>query len=853
MTDLRYALRWLLKHPGFSGIVVMTLALGIAANTAVFAITDALFLRPLPVRHAGRLALVDAVDAAGGGATFSANDLAAMQREARGFESLAGHARGGSIFRDSRASGSGASSSGGTGAGGGVNGGERWIIADYVAGPYFETLGVSPARGRLLSAADDRLLDPTPIVLSDTFWRQHFARDETVLGRVVSIDGAACVIVGVTPPEFFGLMAGTSPEVWAPHSLVERAYGRTTADGQKRATESRSLHVFGTLVPDAAGSLAASREAARISLQRIWQQGDKELAARKPVVGPLTAWQTWFAERYRMSLRILIGLVAVILLVACVNVVSLVMTRASGRQKEIAIRVALGVGRARLMRQLLAEYLLLAGAALLIALPLGGWIAAWLVSLGSQPYLPLILRVDPDPRVLLFSTGMTLGVGLAVGIWPALRAMRIDPNAALRATAATAGSARLRRLSGAWALLPVQIALGVVLLVAASLFVQTLAHLRSGVDAIDPRHLIFASVSMEAAGADATREHRIVEQVPDRLAALPGIDHAALAWLRPLVDSMSGSISVDTASAAQTARTDLKATFDYVSPHYFDTIGMTLRRGRDFSSADGQPSTTAAVASAASAANDASAPLVAIVNERLVEQVFGRRDADPLGRILRVGRQARLAQIVGVVSDSHLDDLRQPVQPTVYLPIATRTLGGFELAIRTRMPAGVAIEQIRQALHDIDPDLPLVRAWTFEQEVSNALSKERMIAAVASSFGALALLLVAIGVFGALSYAVARRSRELAIRVALGASPLTLRTMVLRESLTVAGTGLTAGLPLAWLTAHTLQSLLHGVHPLDPTTLIAVAIIVIAVTSLAAYLPAHRAARTDPIAALRAE
>lgn len=851
MTDLRYALRWLLKHPGFSAIVVMTLALGIAANTAVFAITDALFLRPLPVRHAGRLALVDAVDAMGGGATFSANDLAAMQREARGFESLAGHTRGGSIFRDSRASGSGASSSSsGTGAGGGVDGAERWIIADYVAGPYFETLGVSPARGRLLSAADDRLAEPAPIVLSDTFWRQHFGRDEAVLGRLVSINGAACVIVGVAPPEFFGLMAGTSPEVWAPHSLVARAYGRINSEGQKRASESRSLHVFGTLVPDAAGSLAASREAARISLQRIWQQGDKELAARKPIVGPLTAWQTWFAERYRMSLRILIGLVAVILLVACVNVVSLVMTRAAGRQKEIAIRVALGVGRARLMRQMLAEYLLLAGAALLIALPLGGWIAAWLVSLGSQPYLPLILRVDPDPRLLLFATLMTLGVGLAVGIWPALRAMRIDPNAALHATAATAGSARLRRLSGAWALLPVQIALGVVLLVAASLFVQTLAHLRSGVEAVDPRHLIFASVSMEAAGDDTAREHRIVEQVPDRLAALPGIDHAALAWLRPLVDSMSGSIRVDSTSAAQSARTDLKATFDYVSPHYFDTIGMPLRRGRDFTSADGQPSATRGTTSVA---NAAVAPLVVIVNERLVEQAFGRRDADPLGRTMRVGRQARLAQIVGVVSDSHLDDLRQPVQPTVYLPIAGRTLGGFELAVRTSLPPGIAIAQIRQALHDIDPDLPLVRAWTFEQEISNALSKERMIAAVASSFGALALLLVAIGIFGALSYAVARRSRELAIRVALGASPRTLRRMVLRESLTIAGAGLTTGLPLAWLTARTLESLLHGVRPLDPITLIPVVIAVIAVTTLAAYLPAHRAARTDPIAALRAE
>jgi predicted lysophospholipase L1 biosynthesis ABC-type transport system permease subunit len=241
------------------------------------------------------------------------------------------------------------------------------------------------------------------------------------------------------------------------------------------------------------------------------------------------------------------------------------------------------------------------------------------------------------------------------------------------------------------------------------------------------------------------------------------------------------------------------------------------------------------------------------VNERLVEQLFGRRDADVLGRTIRVGRQARLAQIVGVVGDSHLYDLRQPVQPTIYLPLASRTLGGFELAVRTRLPAGAAIAQIRQALHDIDPDLPLVRAWTFEQEISNALSKERMIAAIASSFGALALLLVAIGVFGALSYAVARRSRELAIRVALGASPLNLRAMVLRESLAVAGTGLAAGLPLAWLTARTLQNLLHGVTPLDPLTLIAVATVVIAVTTLAAYLPARRAAHTDPIAALRAE
>jgi putative ABC transport system permease protein len=840
MTDLRYAVRWLFKHPGFSAIVVMTLALGIGANTAVFSITDALFLRPLPVRHADRLVLIDAVGAEGR-TTFSANDLLAMQRDARGFESLAAHGRGGTIFRDSVDKG----------------GADQWIVTDFVAGPYFETLGVSPARGRLLVPADDRAGDPVPIVLSDTFWRQHFHRDESVIGRVASINGAACMIVGIAPPEFFGVMVGTSPEVWAPHSLVARTYRTAEADRLKRANESRWMHAFGALAPDASGApgapgapgasgtasasgaagasggLSASREAARLSLRQIWQQGDTELAARTPLVGSLDAWQNFFAERYRASLQILFGLVSVILLVACVNVVSLVMTRAAGRQKEVAIRVALGIGRARLVRQLLTEYLLLAAAAMIVALPIGAWLAGWLVSLGSQPYLPLIVNVDPNRRVLLFAALVTLAVGTAVGIWPALRAARLDPNAALHATAATAGSARLRRLSGAWALLPVQIALGVVLLVAASLLVRSLAHLRGGLDEIDPQHLIFASISTEAAGYDAARDRQFAEQLPQRLAELPGIDHAALTSERPLVDSSSGPIAVDGGSAP--ARTDQKAFFDYVSPHYFDTLGVALLRGRDFTHADRQD-----------------APLVAIVNERLTQQLFGGSDA--LGRTIRVGAPARPAQIVGIVRDNHLDDLRKSVQPTVFLPLASRrAFGGFEVAVRTRLPAGVAIEQMRQALRTMDPRLPLVRGWTFEQEISNALSKERMIAFVASGFGALALLLVAIGVFGALSYAVARRSRELGVRVALGASPSRLRGMVVRESLAVAGLGLAAGLPLAWITARTLQSSLHGVQPLDPLTMTGVALVVLGSTSLAAWLPARRAARVDPITALRAE
>jgi putative ABC transport system permease protein len=897
MSDLRYALRWLVKHPGFSIIVILTLALGIGANTAVFSITDALFLRPLPVRHADRLVLVEAIGSEGR-TSFSARDLEGMQADARGFERLAGHGRGGTIFRDGigLAEGAGAAGAAGGGGGGGLAAtADRWIITDFVAGPYFETLGVSAARGRLLTTADAHV-EPAPIVLSDTFWRQQFNRDERVIGRLVSINGAACQIVGIGPQEFFGLMVGTSPEVWAPVMLSARTYGGggsgTAADALKRALDTRWLHVFGTLASNAsapgagapatsitssarsasapepsvsaparslsASERSASLEAARLSLQQIWQLGDAELSARKPLLGS-TAWTGWFAQRYRTSLQILFGLVAIILLVACVNVISLVMTRAAARQKEIAIRVALGVGRARLMRQLLMEYLLLAIAAMIVALPLGSWLATWLVSLGSQPYLPLILHVDPDYRVMLFASAITLGVGLAVGLWPAVRAARTDPNLALRATAATVGSARWRRLSGAWALLPVQIALGVVLLVAASLFVRTLVNLRGGMADIDPHHLIFASISMDAAGYDAARQHHIADQVPQCLAMLPGIQHAALTWLRPLVDSAPGPVTVDGGASANTppasagapapatataapapmqAQAQAQANFAYVSPRYFDTIGMTLRSGRDFSTAD-----------------RADTPLVAIVNERLAQQLFGRANADILGRTITVGSQPRRATIIGIVSNSRVEELREAdAKPTVFLPLASRRApGGFELAVRTNQPTGAALDQIRRELRAIDPRLPMVRAWTFDQEISNALSKERMIAAVATLFGAIALLLVAVGVFGALSYAVARRSRELGIRVALGATPRSLRRMVLSESLTVAAIGLTAGLPLAWTAARALQALLHGVKPFDPLTMIAAALVIVAATTLAAYLPARRAARVDPLAALRAE
>jgi predicted permease len=829
--DLRYALRVMGKNPGFTAIAVLSLALGIGGATAVFSVLDAAVLRPMAVREPDRMVIVRAMLRGERFVLFNPYFEELRRRQTVLDDMFA--------IQDSgywKATFEGATA-------------PKYVRGSKVSGNYFSTLGLSPALGRLLTEADDQILG-TPessgcaAVLSHAAWSREFQQGRGVLGRGVRIGETDCSIVGVAPAGFQSVQPGFSPDLWAPiRTLTGRAL-----------LENRRLAFFSGIMGRLRDGVTITQ--AETQLTTLYQQ---IMAAEPPSTGGRDERPRIPAEfairllpgghglddvsnSYGRPLGLVLAVVAVVLLIAAVNVANLLLARGAVRASELATRVALGAGRGRLVRQLATEGALLAALGGALGVALAVLCTPALAALVSLSYLPIALETAPDRRVLLVALAATMLTALLAGALPALRLTGVSLQAAIAGAGRTTGSRSGQRL--ARMLVGSQLALSLLLVSGAALLLRTVVQLASVDPGFEPEQVVLLSVQHEQGrenhgevdeAAERARLAALYASLENELSSLPGVRSASLSWLGLFGGSDLWLRVIDTENPEE--RRD--AHVDYVSSRYFDTVGMRLLRGRGFTPEDRE-----------------GAPRVAIVNETLARQRFG--DGDALGRRLALdyrGEQDRPFTIVGIVGDSKYNDLRESkVEPMMWTPLAQATFQMKSVALRIQPGTEAAVvREAQRVLTAADGEIMVRQVTTLSAQVAQTTARERLLFGLASGFGGLALLLAAVGLYGTLAHAVARRTREIGVRLALGAQRRTVLRMVVTDALRLALWGLLAGVPLALAAGYALRSFLFGVEPHDMIALSGAAMVLTFVAILAAYVPARKASRVNPIEALRYE
>jgi predicted permease len=822
--DARYGLRTLVKSPAFTVVAVLTLALGIGANTAIFTVFDAMMLRMLPVQQPEKLLIV-------------------AQMNQRGYDSYSYP-----VFRglsDRQQSLSGMFASAGQHqiyqaalAGEGGTQPLHPLNVSVVSGEYFGVLGVQAAAGRVFTREDDRTPGGHPVaVISHGFWERQFGRSRQAIGAQLQLRETMFTIIGVTPRGFFGEAVGESPDVWAPMmmqpQLSPQNFLADTA-GSFRASDIRWLKAFGRLKPGVAPRQAEAEMT--VIVQQVWSEilagkpSGREKAADfrielQPGARGWLGWQRVFSK----TLWVLMGLVSLVLLLACCNIANLLLSRATSRQREIAVRLAMGCGRARLMRQLLTESVLLALVGGAMGLYFAWFGSELLVKLISDPSEPFLLELNLDPRVLGFTLAVSLLTGILFGLLPALRARRLSLDAALR-PARGAGQGR-KEQRATRALVAGQVALSLFLLIMAGLLVRSVQNLR-GFDPGFDRHNVLLIDVQENWMAKASPE--IYRPLEESLRQIPGVRSASFSMI-PLMQEGALSERVTAPGFQNQQGGHVNTRINYVSPSYFETVGMRLLLGRGLGWQDGQEA----------------AP-VAVINEKLAGELFAGEN--PLGRRISRGEHfdaERAFEVVGMVGDAKYHNLREEDRGMIYFPL---TQGGptfLSVELRTEGDPLAAGQAAREALgeHKV-----LVREIkTLEEQTDRTLSQERMLASLGGFFGLLALTLASVGLYGVLSTAVARRTNEIGLRLALGARRGDVLGLWLREAGILVVAGIALGLPAALGATRWIESYLFGLTPADPLTMAAAVVILTGVAALAAYVPARRAANLDPMEALRYE
>jgi predicted permease len=807
--DLRYALRALARAPGFTAAAVVTLALGIGANTAIFTALDRLILRPLPVEHPDELVLV--VTERGPGQRNYNLSYAAFS-DLRDF---------GSAFAGVLAH-SGAPVTFTTGARA-----ER-IEGGAVSAGFFAALQLPLALGRDFTADEDRPGAPSDVVvLSHGFWRRRFNADSGVVGRPIDLNGRPFTVVGVAAHGFGGLIRGMEEQVWIPVTLAGRTIG---PDFATRRTLSW-LNVVARLAP---GVTPEQAMAATAALDRGLVEQRLRDSTEHTRLLPAAHGLTWAVSEYKEPLTVLMGAVALVLLIACANVASLVLARANARRREIAIRVSLGAGPRRLFRQLLTESAVLAAAGGVAGLVLAGWIGDAMPTLRTGWGEPIAGASGLDGRVIGFAALATTLTVVVFGLIPALQVVRSDVVSGLKESGAARPQGR--RLGLRDSLVIAQVALSVVLLTGAALFLRTLVGLQRVDPGFDARGVVLAGFDLEPRGYDVARRREFYGRLEQRLAALRGVAGASFAaTVTPNPGGWNwGGLRVEGYSPAP----DEVVGFDVnrVGPRYFETLRVAVLRGRPFDERD-LPG----------------APAVIIVNQAIERRYF--RGENPVGRRIWLGTDstAQSFEVIGVVADGKYRGLRESNELMAYVPGLVSAPWSATIIVRGGGAPGRVIEQLRQEIHALDAQLPLLNARTMDDHLASALSRERLLAALATALGVLALILAAVGLFGLLSYGVARRTREFGVRIALGARPADVLGLVTRQGLGRAGLGLAIGAVAALAVTRVFRSILYDVAPADPLSFAAAALVLTAVALVACFGPARRASKIEPMNALRSE
>jgi predicted permease len=835
--DLRFAGRVLRKVPGFTSVAVLTLALGIGANTAIFSLLNAVMLKTMPVSRPEQLVILrwsahsrpenlgtssygDCrwVPTAIQSCSFSYPIYRAVLAHTDAFSSVLAMAGADQLDL----SGNGVAS---------IIGGE------LVSGNYFEALGVSSTLGRTIQPSDDRPGAPPVIVLSYGYWQRAFGGAADAIGRTVRLNGAPFTIAGVIDPRFARLTPGKSHDLWIP--LSQAASLEATWNRHSRVDDATDwwLAVIGRLKPRT--SLAEAQAATNLAFRNEALHGANPVFkdADDPQVALLPAQKGLVGIRqyYDQPIYILSAAVAIILVIVCANLAALLLARATAREKEMAVRLALGAGKGRIIQQLLTESLLLSFAGAALGILFADWSAQALAAFISRnAYSTLFIDTRPDARVLGFAVVITLLTGILFGLAPAFRGSRINVVPALKdSSGGSAGAAKAtgRRIGLGSCLVVAQVALSVVVLVGAGLLVRTLTNLRKVNPGFDTHNLLLFGINPALAGYKVERSLTLYRELQARLTSVPGVISASYSSDTLLSNGLwTSGVHIEGQSKDSTVQTDMLA----VGAEFFETMRLPLIAGRTFSKSDFQ-----------------SGRAVAVVNRTFAQRLLGGKNplGVHLGGTTPSGKDVE-REIVGIVGDAKYDDLRKSVEPTAYVPLQE---GAAHFAIRASIQAEALIPTVRQVVASFDDNLPLFDVRTQTETIDRLLFNERLVAQASSVFGGLALVLACVGLYGLLSYEVARRTREIGIRTALGAQRREIFRLVLRQGLTLTVFGAIVGITAAIGVTRYLGSLLYGVAATDPLTFVTIAFTLVAVALLAGYIPSRRAMRVDPMVALRYE
>jgi predicted permease len=860
--DLRYGMRMLLKHKGFTLVAVLSLALGIGANTALFSVVDAVILRTLPVKEPNRLVLFEWE----AGSAFRTNGMRGSGRP------RAAGTRGASMFRydiiekmrQARAAATDDPLSdlfafapvyGLTAV---ANEQAEVIRGQAVSGSYYTGLGVQPMLGRAITDSDDNAAAPPVVVLSHFYWQERFGANPAVIGQQLKLNQTPFTIVGVTPPAFTGaLQVSDRPAVTVPLAFEPVLLGERTGMARPNRPNIWWINLMGRLKP------GARIEQARDSLNGAFQgmalevmpppRRDNEPAKLDlrdyPRLSPLAGSQGLMESRQRYSATIygLFGVVALVLLIACANVANLLLARASLRGPEIGVRLAVGAGRWRLIRQLLTESVLLASLGGALGVVFAFWGKRALVALADRDtsFLPAEIDLSINWRVLAFTVAVSMLTGILFGLAPALRATGVDLATAIKQGRRATGA--VSRLSKG--LVVLQVAMSLLLLVGAGLFIRTLYNLQQVNLGFNQEKLLLFALDPRQGGYKGERLTQFYEQLSARLDTLPGV-RAATFGAVPLIAHYGWNTRVLLPGETEKTSSEHIANRQATRENYFTTMEIPLLRGRGFTEQD-----------------NLRAPKVAIVNQTFSRRFFPNDDA--LGKRVREGDNEPEVEIVGVVADTKYNSQRNDIEPLLYTPWrqASDPFGGMHFALRTVGEPTALTASARQAVRELDSNLPVTEVGSQETRSQRSLGQERLYARLLSFFGALALILAAIGLSGVLAFSVAQRTNEIGIRMALGAQPADVLRLVIWQGMWLVLLGLSVGAacgyglkrllasqyfsPRSW--QRQMADQLYGVSMTDPLTFAVIGALLVAVALVACWLPARKAARVDPLAALREE
>jgi putative ABC transport system permease protein len=829
--DFRYALRQLAKSPGFAAVAIVTLALGIGANTAIFSLLDQALLRRLPVKEADRLVILQSVGSFNGHTSSRTDEnfyfSYPMYRDLRDRNSVFASL----IATDYAAVG------------------VQWhnqpelVGAELVSGNYFDALGIRPALGRLMIADDDRVADANPVVvLSFSYWQRRLGSDPSVVNQSLLVNGRPFTVLGVAPPGFHSVVMGDTPDLFAPMTMKAQVRpGIKDLEDRK----SRWLNIIGKLKP------GLTREQAEAGINPLWysiradelkQRGENSESVKESFLTKSHLFVRDGAKGFsplrsdvQTPLLIIMAMVGLVALMACANVGSLLLVRAAGRMREMSVRYALGAKRARVVQQLLVEGLMLGLAGGALGIAIAPSVSAWLINtIWSTMPGDLPFSSHPDLRILFFNFSLALLVSLLFSLAPAIQFWRPNLAPALKQQAMTAGGGplRFRRISVA-----VQIGLSILVLVGAGLFVRTLHNLKSLNVGFETDHLVTFGVQATLAGYRPDQTRDLDTQILQILAALPGVRSVAGTTDPELADDNTGK-NITLSGYTAKENEDMGVESPEVSPGYFSAMGMPLLAGRELAEQDRDGTQK-----------------VAAVNESFARHYFGEPQR-AIGNYFGwgAGKVKLDTEIVGVVKDARHTGVRQEILRTIFIPyLQDKDLRSMTFYVRTWQSPESAEATVRRAMQSLDSKLVLDNFRTMQEQVDDNLTADRVIAILASAFGVLAVLMASVGLYGVLAYSTAQRTREIGIRIALGAGRSSVMRMVLVEVLWLAGISIAVALPTSLLLTRAAHSQLFGISSSDPLTLVVVTVLVAAVALASALLPARRAAKTDPMKALRYE